>query len=251
MKWFKHYHNASSSIKLQNLIDELGVEGYGRYWLFLELLCEKFDGENPEIQIHINETRSRLRLRYNGTVAGWLRELAGKGLCEFSTDDRVYKIKAPILLELQDRDFKFARKKRVQNADEATLRYKKENKNKNKNIESTVQFGKDSEQTGAISNFAFSDDLKTLLENISQKTQKRWVDLYESEWVGRELIKALEYLENNPKKKKRTARGLSAFLTGWLGRGWEWHLKRIPTGLSGQSAEPKSIREILNESGGF
>ena len=45
MKFVKHYANASDSVKLNQLIDDLGLEAYARYWMLLELLASEFDGE--------------------------------------------------------------------------------------------------------------------------------------------------------------------------------------------------------------
>lgn len=44
MKWFKHEAEAHSNIKLQSLIDKVGVSGYGYYWACVELVASQ--GEN-------------------------------------------------------------------------------------------------------------------------------------------------------------------------------------------------------------
>lgn len=41
MKWVKHMTNAHRDEKLQRLIDEFGLEGYGAYWIILEILGEQ------------------------------------------------------------------------------------------------------------------------------------------------------------------------------------------------------------------
>ncbi len=41
MKWFKHQSDAYSDFKLQEIIDEFGAEGYGLYWILLELVAQQ------------------------------------------------------------------------------------------------------------------------------------------------------------------------------------------------------------------
>ena len=63
MHYFKHYHNASTSLKLQRLIHEGGVAAYGYYFLMLELLCEKFDGETIRIELFERELVNKFGAR--------------------------------------------------------------------------------------------------------------------------------------------------------------------------------------------
>lgn len=46
MRWFKHMVASSRDEKLAALRAEFGMEGYGLYWLILELLAEKVDEKN-------------------------------------------------------------------------------------------------------------------------------------------------------------------------------------------------------------
>lgn len=41
MKWFKHESDAHTNMKLQALIDKLGVAGYGYYWACVELVASQ------------------------------------------------------------------------------------------------------------------------------------------------------------------------------------------------------------------
>lgn len=41
MKWFKHESDAHTNIKLQALIDKLGIAGYGYYWACVELVANQ------------------------------------------------------------------------------------------------------------------------------------------------------------------------------------------------------------------
>jgi len=46
MRWFKHMVASSRDEKLDMLRAEFGMEGYGLYWLILELLAEKVNEKN-------------------------------------------------------------------------------------------------------------------------------------------------------------------------------------------------------------
>jgi hypothetical protein len=46
MKWFKHDSDANLDDKLQHLMLDYGLEGYGLYWYCLELIANKFDVNN-------------------------------------------------------------------------------------------------------------------------------------------------------------------------------------------------------------
>lgn len=49
MKWFKHESDAHSNIKLQALIEKIGISGYGYYWACVELVANQ-GGEDFRIK---------------------------------------------------------------------------------------------------------------------------------------------------------------------------------------------------------
>ncbi len=51
IKWFKHDSNASRDKKLQNVIIDYGMEGYGLYWYCVELVAEGVDGNNLTFEL--------------------------------------------------------------------------------------------------------------------------------------------------------------------------------------------------------
>jgi len=67
-----------------------------------------------------------------------------------------------------------------------------------------------------------------LLKNISFKTQERWIKLFEDpEYIKREIIKMIIWLEDNAHKRPRSKSGVSRFMTRWLNSGWENHRKGL------------------------
>jgi hypothetical protein len=128
MKWIKHYHNASSSIKLQNLVERLGVEGYGRYWLLLELLCEKYEGDELVIDVHFKEISTKIQINWAKKLEDFLRILEEFSLISFEISGKIYKIEAPILWKLKQKDFKRERQQSVADAPKPPLREKSKEK---------------------------------------------------------------------------------------------------------------------------
>ena len=47
MKWFKHFSDAYTNLKLQSVLAKYGPEGYGFYWIVLEMVAQQ--GENFRI----------------------------------------------------------------------------------------------------------------------------------------------------------------------------------------------------------
>jgi len=47
MKWFQHYSDSYTNLKLQELIHDTGMEGYGLFWICCELVAQQ--GENYSI----------------------------------------------------------------------------------------------------------------------------------------------------------------------------------------------------------
>lgn len=52
MKWFKHESDAHTNLKLQRVLDQVGVEAYGYYWICVELIA--IQGENFRLKSEKN-----------------------------------------------------------------------------------------------------------------------------------------------------------------------------------------------------
>ena len=94
------------------MIDEGGFAAYGRYWFLLTFLARHFDGENTEFTFPMRTIRETFRFRsWNDCRTFAVRLSSVRGMTAECTEN-VFKIDAPILLELLHRDFKRARKQR-------------------------------------------------------------------------------------------------------------------------------------------
>lgn len=72
MRWFKHDTNASSDSKLQNVLLDYGLEGYGLYWYCIELIAGNVDADNITFSL---EHDARIIARYTGSTAQKVEEM--------------------------------------------------------------------------------------------------------------------------------------------------------------------------------
>lgn len=137
MKWFKHFSNASDSVKLNKLIDELGIEGYGRYWLLLELIAQETEQGSEKVEIHYRKISSKVHIKFTKTLGTFLAKLQNFGLIEVEVVGKVYILSCPILGKLQDKDSKYNRTRVVKQSSVATLDI-----DKNKSREDKIRLDK-------------------------------------------------------------------------------------------------------------
>lgn len=83
------------------------------------------------------------------------------------------------------------------------------------------------------------------LQLVRVNTQTRWLKLFPADYIKPEVIKALNWLENNPQKRPRSPRGLSSFMSRWLNNGFERWRKQLPTNAKTGS---QKVKEMMNDS---
>lgn len=85
MKWIKHDTDANQDAKLQNVLLDYGLEGYGLYWYCIELIAGKVNKENITFEL---EHDARIIARNVGStpqkVEEMMRYFVGLGLFEDS-----------------------------------------------------------------------------------------------------------------------------------------------------------------------
>lgn len=72
MKWIKHDTDANQDAKLQNVLLDYGLEGYGLYWYCIELIAGKVDKDNITFEL---EHDARIIARNTGSTAQKVEEL--------------------------------------------------------------------------------------------------------------------------------------------------------------------------------
>lgn len=138
MKFVKHYANASDSVKVNQLIDDLGLEGYARWWLLLELLASEFDGECIDFEIHFSKLSAKLRLKFVKKLNTFFGKLSELQLISFQVSGKVYNLRVPIILKLKDRHYKKSSKTPNEVADEPPLDIDIDKEIIDKDIESAI-----------------------------------------------------------------------------------------------------------------
>lgn len=99
MKWFKHDTDANLDGKLQNVLLDYGLEGYGLYWYCIELIAGKVDKDNIKFEL---EHDARIIARNTGStqqkVEEMMRSFIKLGLFE-NIDGRVTCLKLAARLD--------------------------------------------------------------------------------------------------------------------------------------------------------
>lgn len=72
MKWIKHDTDANQDAKLQNVLLDYGLEGYGLYWYCIELIAGKVDKDNITFEL---EHDARIIARNVGSTAQKVSEI--------------------------------------------------------------------------------------------------------------------------------------------------------------------------------
>lgn len=72
MEWFKHDSNANFDEKLQQLLIDYGLEGYGLYWYCIELIVNKISKDNVSFELKHN---ARIIARNTGSSEQKIAEM--------------------------------------------------------------------------------------------------------------------------------------------------------------------------------
>lgn len=75
MQWFKHDSNANTDDKLQNVLLDYGLEGYGLYWYCLELIVNRVDKDNINFELKHD---ARIIARNTGSTVTKIEEMMRK-----------------------------------------------------------------------------------------------------------------------------------------------------------------------------
>lgn len=95
--------------------------------------------------------------------------------------------------------------------------------------------------------FAFGDE-DSILMALPEKNKTRWLKLYnnDSVFIETELIKAIGWYFDNPKKKPKAKRGWLTALSSWLGRSWDRRAKLTPSNSHGKPQVENLVKNPEN-----
>jgi hypothetical protein len=90
MKWFKHDADANMDGKLQEVLLDYGLEGYGLYWYCVEIICGRVSADNITFEL---EHDARVIARNTGSTPAKVSEMMAAfvrlGLFEKTVSDGV------------------------------------------------------------------------------------------------------------------------------------------------------------------
>ena len=102
MRWIKHPSAYCRSAVVADIRDALGISGYGALWVLLERVAENWDGKSePELRLPVNEWRAMSGLTQKNLDV-LLAILAEHAVLSYEIEERKMRIRAPILLQMQD-----------------------------------------------------------------------------------------------------------------------------------------------------
>ncbi len=104
MKWFRHMSNSHDDEKLCLLIDKMGFEGYGYWWLLLELIATQMNEDKPPILLTSLGTLSRhFRKMHHQSTLKVLEYLASISLISLrNLGENLVEIEIPNLSKFKD-----------------------------------------------------------------------------------------------------------------------------------------------------
>jgi hypothetical protein len=228
MKWFKHDSDANMDGKLQEVLLDYGLEGYGLYWYCIEMITSKVSKDNLTFEL---EHDSRIIARNTGSSVQRVQEMMTRFVELGLFDNDNGNIRCLKLLKRLDSSMTNNKEMRqlIQTAktnhdpvmtqsDNVMLEENRIEQNRteqNRTEQKVISPAKDAEPAEFVSVFTFPTksgdwELSTDLFNQHEKAYP-CIDLMA------EYNKILLWLNTNTRSKK-TKTGMPAFLTRWLNK---------------------------------
>lgn len=195
MKWFKHYCNAKKSDLLVIVMDKFGKHrGYACYWLLVAYFVDKLDDRcDTSFTVSLQDLATSLALKPYKCLE-FLAVVAEQRGIQMEQNGNILKIEFPKLLEIQDRDSKYTRTKRGDDAIEKNkIKIKKKIKNKIYDYEFLYSLfpRKEGKKIGVArcKTIITSDEkykqVETSIKNytkycIDEKTEKQFIKIFSS-----------------------------------------------------------------------
>lgn len=253
MRYFKHVVDAHRGNSMNTLFDEFGHLGPSCYWILLEMCADKWWNDAAanqkvlagEFAFHLRVMQQTMRTS-RGKVEAWLTLGATLDLFSFSIVDNKVTILMPKLLELLDPHTKYNRKRIVKASQNDRLEKEEEREEEKERLNTMAE-----PENSVVDKPVDNSDAPQPTSEPPKPTQKkqtyritnpaefnehmsefknRWRELYpDTEFLRREILKALNWLEANPSKALRTRKGWQAFFANWFEKGWDDHVKRGPS----------------------
>lgn len=168
MKWFKHQSDANMNAKLQEIIFDHGIEGYGLYWYCLELVAQNVTSDNLTFEL---EHDARIIGRNIGMPANRVEEIMKAFIANdlFSASEgRIQCLK--LAQRCDDFTAKAVRRKGVKNLSNHQLRESRTNSEKvpleEEDRSKKIEDRKEDRKDASLSDY--SDDAKKVIQAMNE-----------------------------------------------------------------------------------
>ena len=200
MGYFKFYNAFFSDAKIAELTPTQTV-------LFIYLLCVCSESSSNQCRISVKSLPNQLRINY---------QLLANSLDLFEQLQLVTVEKTPLI-----------KLKKVIKIRHDTLNSESEKKDRQTSF--SVAENSAPSPTKKSSNLTIRLESVQHLESlIPDKVWDVWCASFAEEFIDREISKAFTWSINNPAKGRKTPLGWSKFMTGWLQRGWDQYVQKLP-----------------------
>lgn len=177
-----------------------------KIWIYFVCVAAKMKSKN--IRMNVNHTAHHLRVK------------------EKVIFDSISKLNSKCLKLLDEHTSVRISHRSVQVEERRGEKIREEEKREEKNIICVEPQASQRKPT------IFSISVENDFDQLPKEAIRGWIELYSIEYLERESVKILVWNHANPKKNKRSTRGWIQFISNWLERGWDQHLKNIPTNKS-------------------
>lgn len=226
MRWFKHLSMAHSDHAVSAILEELGAEAYGVWWLILEDIAASIEKNSKDtFAIHSDVKWSQIcycSARKFRSIANRLQE---KGLIVCTSTDNRLKIDVPKLLKFRDEYSKksgHSPDSRTETDGDTDTDTEGELKPLASSAEALpagapsepISFDQDSSPEPHIGTLPLVDGSQF---GFTQADVSGWCEAYPAVDVMQQLREMREWCKANPKLRK-TRSGIRRYITTWLGK---------------------------------
>lgn len=103
MRWVKHMTASHTDEKLCAVLDELGLEGYGFWWMLVEIVAGQINPKESKCSVTYSLPQwSRYLYCHHNKVSKYLGNLQGNGLVTVETIEGRVRVTIPNLLKYRD-----------------------------------------------------------------------------------------------------------------------------------------------------
>lgn len=216
MRWVKHMTASHTDEKLCAVLDELGLEGYGFWWMLVEIVAGQINPKESKCSVTYSLPQwSRHLYCHHNKVSKYLGNLHSNGLVTAETVEGKVRVTIPNLLKYRD---EYTRKSGQSPDNGLTINTDTDTEaDTNTDTETDKKEESGEPETGSTPAVIGIPTIDGNECPITQDQIQEWQQAYPAVDVLQQLREMRAWSNANPAKKK-TKRGIPKFIVGWLGK---------------------------------